>query len=66
MASTKDYNRETTEDEAFYFSSASSLLGIIQEMTPEKAQKIADRMKAIAARRYTWEVIARKYGNMMR
>ncbi len=60
------YNRETTEDEAFYFSSASSLLGIIQEMTPEKAQKIADRMKAIAARRYTWEVIARKYGNMMR
>lgn len=60
------YNRETTEDEAMYFSDAQGLLNIINDMTDDRACKIAKSMKAIATRRYTWEVIARKYDNMMR
>ncbi|MEZ5042203.1 MAG: DUF1972 domain-containing protein [Saprospiraceae bacterium] len=59
------YNRETTENEALYFKDARELLAIINEMTPDVAKQMAKKMKTIAIRRYTWEVIARKYGNMM-
>lgn len=60
------YNRETTEDEAMYFSTAQGLLHIIQQMTPARAAQMAQSMKDIATRRYTWQVIAHKYDNMMR
>lgn len=59
------YNRETTEGEALFFKNATQLLEIVQNLTDEKAQQIADTMKLIAKRRYTWKVIAAKYHKMM-
>jgi glycosyltransferase involved in cell wall biosynthesis len=59
------YNRETTEDKAFYFKTATKLLRIIQDFDEEQQQEHAKTMLSIAKRRYTWKVIAEKYGKMM-
>jgi glycosyltransferase involved in cell wall biosynthesis len=59
------YNRETTEDKAFYFKTASRLLKIIQDFDDEQQEEHSKTMLSIAKRRYTWKVIAEKYGKMM-
>lgn len=59
------YNRETTEDKAFYFKTASRLLKIIEKFNDEQQEQHSKTMLSIAKRRYTWRVIAEKYGKMM-
>lgn len=54
------YNRESTENKALYFNSASDLsskLGNVQE-------SIGQDMLEIARRRYTWATIARQYESL--
>lgn len=52
-----DYNRATTENQAMYFSDASSLRSLIESESIHNAEQ----MKEIALRKYTWSVIAEKY-----
>lgn len=59
------YNRETTENEALYFSDVNDLETIIVDLNEELLERLSLRMKAIAQRRYTWKVIADKYLRMM-
>lgn len=60
------YNRETTEDEALFFKDASSLLQQIKQLTEAQHQQVSHAMLRIAKKRYTWQVIAKKYAKMMR
>lgn len=61
LAFNVSYNRTTTENKAWYFTSADEILEITHNMTGEGLKQKAVLMKEIADRRYTWEVIANKY-----
>lgn len=55
------YNITTTEAKALYFSSVGELESLLNTTKPENLIKIANDMKIIATRRYTWRYIARQY-----
>jgi glycosyltransferase involved in cell wall biosynthesis len=55
------YNKTTTENKAWYFSTADDIVKVVQNIGPQDLQEKAAGMKEIADRRYTWEIIARKY-----
>lgn len=58
-----EYNRETTENKAIYFSNSNELFQIINmiEKSNFKLKDISFNMLEIAKRRYTWEIICNKY-----
>jgi len=55
------YNKTTTESKAIYFDTTEDLVAILEKMNPEVAHQLKLTMKSIANRRYTWELIAKKY-----
>jgi glycosyltransferase involved in cell wall biosynthesis len=55
------YNRTTTENKAWYFSSADEIIDIVNKVTTDELKTKSIQMKEIANRRYTWKVIAEKY-----
>jgi glycosyltransferase involved in cell wall biosynthesis len=55
------YNRFTTEDEALYFSTSDDLKGLV---TNQSLSANNDKMKEIAMRRYTWEIVAKQYESL--
>jgi glycosyltransferase involved in cell wall biosynthesis len=59
------YNKETTENQAFYFSDDSDLAEKILDLDHKELVKNGNRMEAIAKRRYTWSVIAEKYKGLI-
>ena len=54
-------NRFTTENKASYFSTVDELVNILSAMTNEERSINQQSMKEIADRRYRWDVIAKKY-----
>jgi glycosyltransferase involved in cell wall biosynthesis len=54
------YNRESTENKAFYFKNVDELARLIGNTTTENKRNAAD-MYEIANRRYRWKFIARQY-----
>lgn len=50
------YNRETTENKAYYFQTSEQLVALIRQDGKDGAP-----MKEIARRRYTWEYVAKQY-----
>lgn len=59
------YNRETTENKAKYFSSNEELIEILNSISSQEKEMIAEAMKEVAERRYRWEVVAKKYFNQL-
>lgn len=55
------YNITTTEGKAIYFSSVADLIKQLEWINDERLTELADKMTAIARRRYTWNNIAKKY-----
>lgn len=55
------YNRETTENKAFYFRDASQLLSLLMSDNTSLFDKSARDMSEIANRRYLWKVVSRQY-----
>lgn len=55
------YNKTTTEGKALYFRNVEELKEIIERTNIATYKIIANSMKSIAGRRYTWSVIAKKY-----
>lgn len=55
-----NYNRFTTENEAFYFKSSKELMELLQ-MPAELLLNSSMKLKKIANERYTWGRIAKKY-----
>lgn len=57
-----NFNRYSTEDNAFYFSSSVDLRSKLKEQKSNATEhEFGTKMKEIAQRRYTWKVIAREY-----
>ena len=59
-----NFNRETTENKALYFSSAQELRTHIRKTSREERQALAQAMGEIARRRYTWKRIAECYARL--
>ncbi len=59
------YNKATTEHQALYFKNVSELLELLKNTTLEQRLSLAQNMKAIADRRYTWKHIAKKYESLI-
>jgi glycosyltransferase involved in cell wall biosynthesis len=55
------YNRFTTEDKAIYFKSPEDIESSLHNTTDAKRMQVGIDMKKIAQRRYTWEVVAKEY-----
>lgn len=58
------YNIETTENKAFYFSNAAELILLLKNTNKNDLSLIADNMKAIAEKRYTWLAISQAYSSL--
>lgn len=63
-----DYNRETTENAALYFSSIKDLKNVVADFLDNKieSESIGSNLKSIAVRRYKWESIVEKYDQLFR
>ena len=59
------YNRATTENKAKYFSSSEELMELISDTQEATLKQLETSMKSIAERRYSWEIIANKYGYLI-
>ena len=59
------YNRETTENKAFYFNNVESLCRLTQDLTDTELNQNADNMKKISEARYRWAIIIQKYENLI-
>jgi glycosyltransferase involved in cell wall biosynthesis len=57
------YNRESTENKAFYFKSVDDLIELIGDATLENARNAVD-MYYVANKRYRWEIIAKQYESL--
>lgn len=55
------YNRETTENKAFYFRDADELIFFLKIENAVLLEKSAADMVEIANRRYLWKVVSRQY-----
>jgi len=58
-----NFNRYTTESKAGYFSSASELIQILKQ---GEFDGLGSDMREIAQRRYTWDVVAKEYFNLLK
>jgi len=62
-----DYNRETTEGKALYFSSAQTLSEQVNRVHAADFDrtKVRGAMKEIALRRYTWDEVVSGYSSIL-
>lgn len=58
------YNRETTENKAFYFNDEETLIQVLSSVTSEQLSAVSHEMYDIACRRYLWKIICSKYENL--
>lgn len=61
MAYDVDYNRETTNNQALYFSDTVGLKSIIENLSPEQKYKVGTEMAAYAHEHYRWDVVSQAY-----
>jgi glycosyltransferase involved in cell wall biosynthesis len=55
------FNRYTTENNCLYFSDVVTLKAQIEQVNTGGMKLMGERMKDIASKRYTWDVIAKSY-----
>ncbi len=58
------YNRETTQNKAFYFDDKDELIGLLKNIDEEVLGKIANDMKQVALENYTWAKISQQYAKL--
>jgi len=60
------FNRATTEDSALYFSDSKALDSLLVSYEAGGKTLAKGSMKEIASRRYTWEIVAKQYFDLVR
>ncbi|MDA3791045.1 MAG: DUF1972 domain-containing protein [Desulfobacula sp.] len=60
-----NYNRETTENSAKYFTNSTTLQEHINTLNVEELSLLKQKMSEIAQRRYTWEIIVGQYAQVI-
>jgi glycosyltransferase involved in cell wall biosynthesis len=60
-----NYNRSTTEDKALFFRNSDELMRLVDTMEAGEAARVGRNMAEIAARRYTWAIVAQQYFELL-
>lgn len=60
-----EFNRATTESKALFFRDAAHLQELLDALEADVAQEVGREMREIARRRYTWDVVARQYFDLI-
>ena len=60
-----NFNRHTTEDQAAYFKSANDLAQLMASDPAQTLQDQGSRMLEIARREYTWDIICKRYFDLV-
>jgi glycosyltransferase involved in cell wall biosynthesis len=61
-----DFNRETTENQATYFKDADELIEAVGQASKPDLHALANTMKEIADRRYTWKIVSTQYTDLLK
>lgn len=59
-----NFNRETTENSAIYFNNSENLIALLKNLDLSSLPTIATKMKEIASRRYTWNIVSTQYSDL--
>jgi len=59
------FNRVTTNNQAIYFETSQDLLNILQGLDRYPLYTVAENLKAIADRQYSWKNIAQRYAKII-
>ena len=60
-----DYNQETTENAAQYFSNADGLKDLLANTSKDSLLANGEAMSVIASRRYQWQGIVGQYAELL-
>ena len=60
-----DFNRYTTEGNALFFKTSNTLMTLVESLDGDVAERVGDKMIEIAQRRYTWDVVAKQYFDLL-
>lgn len=60
-----DTNLKTTENKAEFFTTSDELIKILINITDSEINSLGIKMKEIADRRYSWEIISNKYSKLI-
>jgi glycosyltransferase involved in cell wall biosynthesis len=58
------YNKETTQSKALYFNNKDGLLKLLENIDEDKLKIVAQSMKLVAMKNYTWEKISNEYSRL--
>lgn len=58
------YNRATTENKAKYFNDKEELLELLKHIDEDELKNVANDMKSVAMKTYTWKKISENYANL--
>ena len=61
-----NYNRSSTEDKALFFKSSDELKSLLENTDAPIAALVGADMLEIAQRRYTWQIVAQQYFELLR
>ena len=60
-----EFNRCTTEDKALFFKNSDEIISVLASMNESMSKNVGDAMLEIAKRRYTWDVVAKQYFDLL-
>lgn len=66
LAFDNNFNRYTTDNQAFYFKDSESLKCLLQSLTSESLNVNSKAMSALAKSRYTWSQVCKEYSKAFR
>lgn len=64
FAYSANYNKETTEHNAYYFSNSEELSNLTDNLNMVDLDAIGEKMSEIANRRYRWDIISKQYSGL--
>ena len=60
-----EFNRCTTEDKALFFKTPDDIISLLATMNESTSMQVGGAMLEIAQRRYTWDVVAKQYFDLL-
>lgn len=60
------FNRETTENKALFFETVEDLIAVLRDVPVRTITEMGPQLKAIAERRYRWDLVAQAYAQLWR
>lgn len=60
-----NFNRNTTENKAFFFETSGALRHLMETINVIESQRVGRNMLEIAQRRYTWNAVAQQYFSLL-